>query len=107
MQGSFKRRQEGLMDWHLFVYKSFLRDQSFNFRCTRNRTGRADQDSSGDDASVCTSTSMARAARARSAQRNPSTPAQLRAGWRWDQDQLADEKPYDTVLAATARNERE
>ena len=29
MQGSFKRRQEGLMVRHLFVYKSFLRDQSF------------------------------------------------------------------------------
>ena len=29
MQGSFKRRQEGLMVRHLFVYKSFFRDQSF------------------------------------------------------------------------------
>jgi len=29
MQGSFKCRQEGLMVRHLFVYKSFFRDQSF------------------------------------------------------------------------------
>src|SRR5438067_2284245 len=76
-------------------------------RCNRNRTGRGDQDFWDDSANVCTSTSTAPAACARLAQRNPSTPAQLRVDWHWDQDQSADEKPHDSVLAATARNGRE
>src|SRR4030095_2042572 len=76
-------------------------------RLPQNRTGRVDQDSSDNNANVCTSKATAPASRARLAQMNSSMPARLHAGLHSAQGQSANEKQPGNVLAATARNGQE